>query len=243
MAKLNVILVGKGQMGAVLTKLIDSSDDLQCVGAYDVDNISELGKAAPAADVLIDFSNPQALDAITAYVRRTHAALVVGTTGLSAQEVEKIKELGEVSAVIQSGNYSLGVATLRHLARLAATSLPGWDIEIVETHHNKKADAPSGTAKMLVEAVDPSGASELVYGREGAVGPRSKQEIGIHSVRGGTVAGTHEVHFFGQDEEVVLSHRATSREIFATGALAAARKLVNADPGFYSFDELMFDAH
>ena len=118
--------------------------------------------------------------------------------------------------------------------------LPGWDIEIEETHHKKKVDAPSGTAKMLIEAADPEGACSLVYGREGILGERPAREIGVHSLRGGTVAGTHEVHFFGTDEELVLTHRAQSRQIFAEGALAAAEKLLAKEPGFYSFEDLMF---
>jgi 4-hydroxy-tetrahydrodipicolinate reductase len=110
----------------------------------------------------------------------------------------------------------------------------------VECHHNRKADAPSGTAKMLLEAVDPASERSVAYGREGIVGPRPAGEIGMHSLRGGTVAGTHEVLFFGEDEEVVLTHRAASRQIFVNGAISAAKRLLAHEPGFYDFDTLMF---
>ena len=117
------------------------------------------------------------------------------------------------------------------------------DCDIAETHHNQKVDAPSGTAKLLLDAVveaEPEAGYHPVYGREGMCGARDPKEIGMHSLRGGTVAGVHEVSFFGQDEEVTLTHRATSRQIFVNGALAAAQKLVVREPGFYTFDQVMF---
>ena len=138
-----------------------------------------------------------------------------------------------------SANYSLGVAVLRRLAAEAAKALPSFDVEIVETHHNQKVDAPSGTAKLLLAAVDPSGEARVAYGREGMVGVRPEREIGMHSLRGGSVSGTHELHFFGTDEELCLTHRATSRQIFVSGAIAAARRLLTRPAGYYSFDELM----
>lgn len=201
---------------------------------------------APAADVLIDFSNVATISAVLAYVRRTGAALVSGTTGYSADQLAQVKALGEVTPVIHSGNYSLGVAALRHLTALATRELKGFDIEICETHHNQKVDAPSGTANMLLDTViateeaEGRGTYHPVYGREGMVGKRDPREVGMHSLRGGTVAGVHTVSFFGTDEEVELTHRATSRQIFVNGALAAAQKLVDKPNGFYTFDELMF---
>ena len=168
------------------------------------------------------------------------AALVSGTTGYDEAEMDRIRALGEKAPVIHSANYSLGVAVLRRLAAEAAKALPGFDIEIVETHHNQKVDAPSGTAKLLLSAVNPDDECDVVYGREGMCGKRPAREIGVHALRGGTVAGTHTVHFFGEDEEVALTHRAASRRIFASGAVAAAKKLVEREPGFYGFDELMF---
>ena len=157
-------------MGTLLRAAIDADESLSLAGGYDADNVSELDSVAPAVDLVIDFSAPASLSHVEAYVRRTHAALLSGTTGLSVDDLVRLRALGEVAPVIWSGNYSLGVAVLRHLAREAAASLPGWDTEIVECHHNRKADAPSGTAKMLLEAVDPAGERSVAYGREGIVG-------------------------------------------------------------------------
>ena len=187
----------------------------------------------------VDFSAPAALPHVAAYVRRTGATLVSGATGYTSEQLDELRSLGEKSRVVWSSNYSLGVAVLRRVTAVAAAALAGWDVEIVETHHNQKVDAPSGTAKALLAAVDPTGERPVVGGREGIVGARVPGEIGMHAVRGGTVAGTHEVHLFGPDEEVCLTHRATSRQIFVTGAVAAAERLLAREPGFYDFDALM----
>lgn len=236
-----VMVVGaKGRMGSLICSSVEAEPNMELAGQYDIDNISELDEEAPAADLVIDFSSPVSLSHVAAYVRRTGAALVAGATGMSKEDLACLENLGSVSRVVWSSNYSLGVAVLRRMAAEAARALEDWDIEIVETHHNQKADAPSGTAKALIESVDPSAALDVVYGREGIVGARSKREIGVHALRGGTVAGTHEVHFFGNDEEVTLTHRATSRQIFVAGAIACAKKLLEAEKGYYSFDSLMF---
>ena len=212
----------------------------ELVGSYDVDDIAELDEVAPAADVAVDFSAPAALPHVLAYARRTGAAVVSGATGYSADQLAELRALGETNRVIWSSNYSLGVAALRRATALVAEALAGWDVEIVETHHNQKVDAPSGTAKALLAAVDPTGERPVVDGRSGIVGARVPGEIGMHALRGGTVAGTHEVHFFGTDEEVCLTHRAASRQIFVAGAVTAAERLLARPAGFYDFDALMF---
>lgn len=227
-------------MGCLVRAAVEAEDGLVYAGGYDVDTVAELDAAAPVADLVVDFSQPAALPHVAAYVRRTGAALLSGTTGLTEGDLALLEDLGSRTRVVWSSNYSLGVAVLRRAAAEAARALDGWDIEIVETHHNQKADAPSGTAKALLKAVDPTGECTVVYGREGMVGARPKREIGMHAVRGGTVAGTHEVHFFGTDEELELTHRATSRQIFVAGAVACAKRLLEAERGFYSFDDLMF---
>lgn len=230
---------GAGRMGRLVREeLLARGFDV--TGSYDVDNIDELDEVAPPADLVVDFSAPSALSHVAAYVRRTGAALVSGATGYAPEQLDELRALGNESRVVWSSNYSLGVAALRHATRLVADALPGWDVEIVETHHSKKVDAPSGTAKALLAEVDPAGERPVVGGREGIVGERVPGEIGMHAVRGGTVAGTHEVHFFGADEEVCLTHRATSRQIFVAGAVAAAERLLERDPAYYTFDELMF---
>ena len=238
--EIGVFVIGDGRMGTIIRELVEADAGLKLVGIVGIDTKEDLREAAPAADVAIDFSHKDMLPLVEAYVARTGAALVSGVTGYSEEELARVKALGRESAVNHSANYSLGVAVLRRLAAQAAEALAEFDIEITETHHNQKADAPSGTAKLLLEAVNPEGAYEPVYGREGMCGKRDPREIGVHALRGGTVAGTHTVHFFGPDEEVELTHRATSRRIFATGAVAAAKKIVAREPGFYTFDELMF---
>ncbi len=235
----SAVVVGAGRMGALVRKGLEEAG-FEILGVYDIENVGELDEMAPAADVAMDFSSAAATAHVAAYVRRTGTALVSGVTGLGEQELETLRGLGNAAAVVHSPNYSLGVAVLRNLAARAAEALVGFDIEIVETHHNQKADAPSGTAKALLAAVDPAGECAVAHGREGMVGARPAREIGMHALRGGTVAGVHEVHFLGLDEEVTLAHRATSRQVFATGAVEAAKRIVSKPKGFYTFDQLMF---
>ena len=235
-----VVVGAGGRMGRLVREELVARG-FAVVGAYDVDNISELDEAAPAADVAMDFSAPAALAHVLAYARRTGAAVASGVTAYSEDQLADLRALGETNRVVWASNYSLGVAALRRATALVAQTLAGWDVEIVETHHNQKVDAPSGTAKALVAAVDPTGERPVVSGREGVVGARVPGEIGMHALRGGTVAGTHEVHFFGTDEEVCLTHRATSRQIFVSGAVTAAERLLERPAGFYDFDTLMFE--
>ena len=239
--------MGTGRMGTLIREAAEAARNAAGEPVFEV--VAQVGfelaelETAPAADVMIDFSNASTLEAVATYVRRTGAALVCGTTGYTPAQLDELHALGEVAPVIQSGNYSLGVAALRHLAAQAARELPTFDIEIAECHHNQKVDAPSGTAALLFDAVNEARGGELepVYGRHGMVGARTANEVGMHSLRGGTVTGVHTVSFFGLDEEVTLTHRATSRQIFVTGAIAAAQKIVEKSNGFYTFDELMYD--
>ena len=245
---LSTIIMGTGRMGSLIKATAESMTDASGEALFDIK--AQIGfdtdalASAPAADVIIDFSNACTLPTVAAYVERTGAALVSGTTGYTAEQLEQVKQLGKHAPVMWSGNYSIGVAALRHLVAQATRELPGFDVEICETHHNQKVDAPSGTAKMLLDeviAAEPKSDYYAQYGREGMCGKRNPKEIGMHSLRGGTVAGVHTVSFFGTDEEVSLTHRATSRQIFVNGALAAAQKLVKREPGFYTFDQVMFE--
>ena len=247
---LSIVICGTGRMGTLIDRIAREMRDGAGEPLFEV--VAQIGfevkelETAPAAEIIIDFSNVAALDAVAGYVRRTGAALVSGTTGYSDEQLAVLRELGSIAPVVWSGNYSIGIAALRHLVAQATRELPGFDIEIVETHHNQKADAPSGTATMLLDEVRAAkaelgaGSVKPVYGREGLCGARDTQEVGIHALRGGTVAGVHTVSFFGPSEEVSLTHRAESREIFVNGALAAAQKLVVRDKGFFTFDEVMF---
>ncbi len=231
--------MGAGRMGALVAALVDQDESLERVASVSSVDVERLDEGLPPADLVIDFSSPDALPHVAAYVRRTGAALVLGTTGLDEEQLAEVRRLSGRSRVVQAANFSLGVAVLRRLASEAARALPGFDVEIVETHHAQKADAPSGTAQVLLAAVDPDGRSDVVYGRQGRVGPRPPREVGVHSLRGGTVAGTHTLYFLGDGEELELTHRATSRSVFAVGALAAARELLRRGPGLYTFDDLV----
>jgi 4-hydroxy-tetrahydrodipicolinate reductase len=227
-------------MGQLVCAAVDEDDTLELVGCFDSDDIHLLDTEAPKVDLVIDFSRPEALPHIVAFCKRTGAALLTGTTGISEEAHALLDELGSCSPVVWASNFSLGVAVLRRATAVIARELAGFDCEIVEVHHAKKVDSPSGTAMELLEAVDPKGEAEVVYGRQGTVGERKKREIGMHAVRGGTVAGTHEVHFYGQDEELCLTHRSISRKIFVVGAVACAKRLIGRGPGRYTFDDLMF---
>ena len=234
------ILIGRGKMGKLIRETATAAGD-EIQAAFGHDDLDRLGQLGKAADVVIDFSRPEALPEIAAYVRRTGTPLLSGTTGYSPRDLELLRSLGTAAPVLWSANFSLGVAVLyRALQTVSGVLKPDFDIEITETHHNQKADAPSGTAKLLVEALDPQHALRPVYGREGNCGKRPREEIGIHALRGGTVAGTHTVHFFGPDEELEFTHRAASRQIFVNGALHMARILKDKPNGLYDLQALLF---
>lgn len=229
-------------MGRLIEETAVAAGD-SVVGIFDENTIADLPASTIDADVVIDFSRPEGLDAVCAYVERTGCALVSGTSGYTQAQKDRLAALGAYAPVLWSANYSLGVAVLaKALALVAGVLRPDFDIEMTETHHNQKVDAPSGTAKLLVQALDPNAELVPVYGREGDCGKRAPNEIAIHALRGGTVAGTHTVHFFGPDEELELTHRATSRRIFVNGALAAARKMVGRPKGLVTMDSLLFNA-
>ena len=238
---IRILLAGTGRMGQAVTQAAREDGRFQVVGGINRETVPSLEGLGKAADLVIDFSHREMLPPLAAYLRRTGTPLVCGTTGLLEEDTALLRQLGERVPVLYSANFSIGVAVLRRLAAQAAAVLgEDFDMEIVETHHNKKADAPSGTAKLLLEAIDPGHTHRPVYGREGICGPRDQKEIGVHAVRGGTVAGAHTLTFFGPDEELSLSHRATSRNVFAAGALKAGEKLLAKGPGFYTLEDLLF---
>ena len=193
-------------------------------------------------DVAIDFSRPAAAMAVLDLCLREKKPLVIGTTGLGEGEMARLKEASQVIPVFFSRNMSLGVNLQLALVQ-AATRVLGdaFDPEIVETHHNLKVDAPSGTALMLAEAIEGArdGESELVFGRHETNKRRDKKEIGIHSLRGGNKAGEHSVYFLGTDEEIIITHRAGSKRVFADGAVKAAAFLLEQRPGFYTMKDVI----
>ena len=236
---MNIILCGYGKMGVMLEGLALGSDDMQILGVVHPGLYESALDVPGKADVIIDFSYPGNLEGILERARRDGAALVIGTTGYSPEQVAAIRAAAGELRVMYSSNYSLGVAVLKRAVAMAAPALmDAFDVEITETHHNQKADAPSGTAKMLLNAVDPEGNYDHVFGREGITGARG-HEIGVHALRGGTVAGEHSVFFFGPDETLEFRHSAASRRIFAVGAMRAARFVISQPNGLYSMDDVL----
>ena len=237
---MKILLIGYGRMGRLIGQTAAAAGDT-VVGTIGTDNLSDLETLGAVADVVIDFSGPAAQPAIAAYIRRTGTPLLSGTTGYTADQLALFDELGRYAPVMHSANYSVGVAVFRRILEQVSDVLkPDFDIEITETHHNQKVDAPSGTAKLLLDAIDPNHEMTPVYGREGICGKRGEKEIGMHALRGGTVAGEHTVDFFGNDEVFEITHKAGSRQILVDGAIAAARKLIVKDPGLYTMETLLF---
>jgi 4-hydroxy-tetrahydrodipicolinate reductase len=193
------------------------------------------------ADAIVDFSHHSALPALLDYAKKTKTPLVIATTGHTEQELELMKEASKEVAVFFSGNFSIGINLIMSLAKQAAKTLGlDFDVEIIEKHHNKKLDAPSGTALMLANSIaEEREETELVYDRHSVRRARDPKEIGIHSVRGGTIVGEHEVIFAGTNEIVTVSHSAASREIFATGALRAAAYVSGKGAGLYNMTDLI----
>lgn len=235
---MNIFLSGYGKMGHMVQE-IAVAKGWNVVGHADID-CPENYETAPKADVCIDFSGVGAQKALAAYIRRTKTPLLSGTTGLTEPDFDVLRDLSKEVPVIWTANYSTGVAVLKKLLREYAPVLCDWDKEIVELHHNQKVDAPSGTAKQLLQAIDPDGTALVVHGREGLCGKRKENEIGVFSLRGGTVAGEHTVSFFGEDECLEFTHKAQSRRVFAAGAVRAAEALADKPAGFYTLEELIF---
>ena len=235
---MNIFLSGYGKMGHMIQELAVARG-WSIAGHADID-CPENYETAPKADVCIDFSGVGAQKALAAYIRRTKTPLLSGTTGLTEPDFDVLRDLSKEVPVIWTANYSTGVAVLKKLLREYAPVLCDWDKEIVELHHNQKVDAPSGTAKQLLQAIDPDGTALVVHGREGLCGKRKENEIGVFSLRGGTVAGEHTVSFFGEDECLEFTHKAQSRRVFAAGAVRAAEALADKPAGFYTLEELIF---
>ena len=236
---MRIAVIGHGRMGRMIDTVCAQGGDVEVAGFVGRGACASLDDIADI-DAAVDFSYPGNLTMLLESAVRRRLPLVIGTTGLSDAQGGQIRAASAQIPIVWADNFSVGVTVLCRLTRTAAEALGGaFDVEITETHHNQKADAPSGTAKMLLRAVDPAGELPVRYGREGRPGPRGR-EIGMHSLRGGTVAGEHSVFFFGQLEELELRHRADSREIFARGALQAAAFAAAAKPGLYDMEDVLF---
>lgn len=236
-----LVLGSAGRMGRAVLEAAPSRNQLAVVAA--VDRGDDVIAGIDACDVYIDFSSPEATrEAARAAAPRRKAA-VIGTTGLSAVDDKAVAELAGVAPVVVAANFSLGVNLVLGLARQAAAALRDWDAEIVETHHGKKRDAPSGTALAVARAIAAGRGVDYdavkCHARDGNIGPRPPGEIGVATLRGGDVVGEHVAYFFGDGERIEIAHRATSRSIFAVGALVAAEWVVGKPPGRYSMLDVL----
>jgi 4-hydroxy-tetrahydrodipicolinate reductase len=247
---IKVILSGSGgRMGAFVADGIEKENEMQVVAGVDKFNngqkfpvFKNFSEITNDADIIIDFSNPALLDSLLDFAISKKIPVVLATTGYSDEEISKIKEASKLIPIFFTFNMSLGVNLICSLAKKAASVLGNsFDVEIIEKHHNQKLDAPSGTAIMLANAVNSVFDNKMnyEYDRHSKRQKRSQNEIGIHSVRGGTIVGEHEVIFAGKDEVVSVSHSAFSREVFAVGAIRAAKFLFGKDNGIYDMNDIM----
>jgi 4-hydroxy-tetrahydrodipicolinate reductase len=240
MKVLRIALIGaKGRMGQTIAELAGREPNMEIVAQCDLGD--ELEPAMKNCDVVIDFSQADATEQICGSVLAQGRPLVIGTTGQSAGQRAIIENAARTVPIVLASNFSVGVNTLFWLTGKAAELLgPQFDLEILETHHRMKKDAPSGTAKTLAEVLQKARKTEKRrYGREGNVGERDSSEIGIHSIRGGDVVGDHTVVFAGPGERLELTHRASNRDTFAKGALRAARWVIGQPAGHYSMQDVL----
>lgn len=246
----NVLINGaNGRMGKKVYEATLNSQNVTAVCGVDlIENLdnanypiySSFNSVKEKIDVVIDFSAPASLDGILDFCLKNNIPAILCATGYTQVEIDKLKNASQKIAVFRSGNMSLGVNALIELVKKAAKSLVGFDVEIIEKHHNQKVDAPSGTALMLADAVKEELPEKYyTYGREGIVGKRDKNEIGIHAVRGGGIVGEHEVIFASGFETVTLYHQATDRSVFADGAVRAAEYIVNKPAGLYNMADVI----
>lgn len=250
----NIAICGaNGRMGRVVYSIVEAREDCRVIAGIDlvpsVDGafpiVSAPSELPEKPDVIVDFSHPSTLDGLLAYGLSSGTAIVFVATGYSAEQIASIKKAAEQIPIFFSFNMSLGANLLVELAKKATAVLctngDNFDIEIVEKHHNQKVDAPSGTAIMLANAINETleNSHKYVYDRHSQRGKRDKNEIGIHSIRGGTIVGEHEVIFAGRDEVITLAHHAASKEVFAVGAVNAAIFLAKSEKGLYDMSSLL----
>ncbi|MGN0576655.1 MAG: 4-hydroxy-tetrahydrodipicolinate reductase [Ruminococcus sp.] len=247
-----VIFGANGKMGRTIYSCIKEREDFTVVGGVDLFTeqyadfpiVDSPAKLPEKPDVIIDYSNPASLDSILEYCLSTGVPVVLATTGYSDEQINKIRSASQQIPVFFTFNMSLGINLLVQLAKKAASVLGDqFDIEIVEKHHNQKIDAPSGTAIMLANAINETldNSKHYVYDRHSQRKKREKSEIGMHSVRGGTIVGEHDVIFAGHDEVITLSHSASSKTVFAEGSINAAGYIKDKKPGLYDMSELVID--
>lgn len=249
---MNVLMHGCcGKMGHVVADIIAADERMQICAGVDVHNdgtytfpvYEKISEVTEQADVIIDFSSAKAVDALLDYCERTGTPLVLCSTGLSKEQLERVQTVAKKAPVLKSANMSLGInllmKVLGEISPLLADA--GFDVEIVEKHHHLKLDAPSGTAIALADSVNEACGErfEYIYDRSQRRQQRDKKELGISAVRGGTIVGDHDVIFAGLDEVVTISHRAYSKSVFAKGAVSAAAFLAGKAPGMYDMSDVI----
>ncbi len=248
---INILLHGcNGKMGQAVTNAALQREDMKIVcgvdpygtSNYDYPVYKAFADVKEAVDVIIDFSNPALMKDLCDYSEKNSVPAVICTTGLSSEQTEMVKALSQKVAVFSSGNMSLGINLLIELCKKASLVFGGgFDVEIIEKHHNLKLDAPSGTALMIADGISKVREDDprYVYDRHAYRAQRAKNEIGIHSVRGGTIVGEHSVIFAGNDEVLTISHQAQSKSLFATGALSAAAFICSLSAGLYDMSDML----
>lgn len=251
MKTIRILINGaNGKMGQEVAKRARILEGIEVFGGVDVKdsgdnffpvytNLDDIKGEMP--DVIVDFSIPVASFKILEFAKKNKIPVVLATTGFSEEELEKIKEYSKVIPIFQSYNMSYSVFVMNKIVAELAKKLEGTDIEIVETHHRRKVDSPSGTALMLADSINEAldGKMNYEYNRHSKREKRAENEIGIHSIRGGTESGKHTVIFFGEDESFEVTHNVTSRAVFAEGALKAAKYLINQEAGIYNMNNLI----
>lgn len=237
-----------GKMGQIVCDLVDKSDDLILISGFSKKAYSEFSfpifckteDISIKPDVIIDFSVPISTMNILNYAKQNNIPIVVATTGFSKDEEILIKEYSEQIPIFKSANMSYDIMIMKKLVQLVAPLLKNADIEITETHHNRKIDSPSGTAQMLADAINNSLGNTLhcEYNRHDKRDKRNKNEIGMNSIRGGNIVGEHTVQFFGEFDTLELKHTSYSRNVFAEGAIKAAKFIVQQDNGLYDMNDM-----
>ena len=247
---INVLLNGaNGKMGSEVIEAISKTEGIEIVCGFDRQETNQNGfpvynsidKIMEKVDVIIDFSVPVATFEILKYAKKNKTPIVIATTGFSKEQLEEIKEVSKEIPVFRSSNMSLDINLMASLIQKVAQILTEADIEIVETHHNRKVDSPSGTAILLADAINEvlDDKKEYTFDRMQKREKRSKDEIGFSSIRGGNIVGEHSVKFFGESESLEIKHTAYSRQVFAEGAVNAAKFIVTQEAGLYDMKNLV----
>lgn len=239
---MEIIIYGAG--GVMSQKLKNKISGLKnykikaLIDPMDDNYLGSLKEYSEKADLIIDFSHPANLEDILDYATKKEVPALLCTTGYTNEQLSSIKKAGKVIPILQAGNTSTGIAMLKILLKAALEHLPTWDIEVVEEHHNRKIDSPSGTAKELVGVIqEKRNDSTIVYGRNPESGKRNKEDIGMHSIRGGTIVGNHKIKFVGEEEVLEIKHTAITRDLFISGAIRLAEFLHRKKPGFYTVED------